>query len=409
MGSWKRCLVRFPCRQRSSKTHKFLFFPSVAVAVRLCFALIPAVCIVRFAGLCKDVFGVHLEAVPVREHESWVSGGSSRQLGSSGQLLKFSLVENQRDDGDVLVLGDLYLDLAPRPNKPVGAAQHTLQCGRALANDILIDQPSVFCIDGAAAKAGMVRPGIAGMSSFDGGDSLSHPSRVASLQQGLGYQRPVVALVLDCESLTRPHDPHVDAQSLLNLFHEFGHAVHSLMSRSRCVAAACPCVVEDSRHGHACAGADLKPCTCTYTAHAQCDSHTFRFHHLSGSRTPTDFCEIPSQLFEKFVADPRFLRTYLRYAALQSCLCCVHESGFDMHLLAIPFQCRNVSHPIMSASLLLARHSETGEPPTSDVVEYICGYWRGTRALAALQQVVLVRHSRVDRLQPLLSFLLTAF
>jgi len=39
-----------------------------------------------------------------------------------------------------------------------------------------------------------------------------------------------------------------------------------------------------------------------------------RFHNLSGSRTPTDFSEIPSQLFERFLRNPEYVSKFFRFA-----------------------------------------------------------------------------------------------
>mmetsp|Transcript_7942 Transcript_7942/g.35263 ORF Transcript_7942/g.35263 Transcript_7942/m.35263 type:complete len:584 (-) Transcript_7942:101-1852(-) len=118
------------------------------------------------------------------------------------------------------VLGYIYLDLYPRAGKYNHAAQFTIRCGR--------DQGP-----------------------------------------GVDYQKPVVALVCNFTNASGS-DPvllsHGEAETL---FHEFGHACHSLLSRTK-------------------------------------------FQHLSGTRGPVDFVEIPSHLFEHFIWDHRVLSKFAR-------------------------------------------------------------------------------------------------
>ena len=108
------------------------------------------------------------------------------------------------------MLGTIYLDLFARPQKFGGAALFTLKCGKQLD-------------DGT-------------------------------------YQLPTVALVANISSNT-----FLAFSDLETLCHEFGHALHSLLSRTK-------------------------------------------YQHLSGTRGPQDVIEIPSHVFEKFSSDPESLR-----------------------------------------------------------------------------------------------------
>ena len=85
------------------------------------------------------------------------------------------------------------------------------------------------------------------------------------------------------------------------LFHEFGHAMHWMLSRTevgrrmtrvRRVLNSSLSAVGQPRHA---AG----PC--------------LQFQHMSGTRGPSDFMEIPSHIFELFAMDPRVLRTFARH------------------------------------------------------------------------------------------------
>ena len=81
------------------------------------------------------------------------------------------------------------------------------------------------------------------------------------------YQLPIVALV---SNLSAGRDGSLTHGEVETLFHEFGHALHSLLSRTK-------------------------------------------FQHMSGTRASMDFVETPSHLMENFVWDPRFLNIMARH------------------------------------------------------------------------------------------------
>ncbi|GBG84590.1 hypothetical protein CBR_g38873 [Chara braunii] len=130
-------------------------------------------------------------------------------------IMKLALSHDTEGD-----LGYIYLDLYPRPNKYPHAAHFTLRCGRRISES--------------------------------------------------EYQLPVVALVCNFPRPLAASPSLLGHGELETLFHEFGHALHSLLSRTE-------------------------------------------FQHLSGTRAALDFVETPSNLMEYFAWDYRLLSRFARH------------------------------------------------------------------------------------------------
>ncbi|CAL5201115.1 unnamed protein product [Lathyrus oleraceus] len=84
------------------------------------------------------------------------------------------------------------------------------------------------------------------------------------------YQLPIVALVCNFSGSRNPSAVRLNHWEVETLFHEFGHALHSLLSRTD-------------------------------------------YQHFSGTRTVLDFAEIPSNLFEYYAWDYRVLKTFAKH------------------------------------------------------------------------------------------------
>ncbi|KAI9911984.1 hypothetical protein PsorP6_009791 [Peronosclerospora sorghi] len=121
-------------------------------------------------------------------------------------VVKLALMQN----GDAI--GYIYFDLYPRPNKYNHADHFTICCGKRLTNTT--------------------------------------------------YPKPIVALVCNFKKPARDTPSLLSHDEVETLFHEFGHAMRSLLSRTK-------------------------------------------FQYLSGTRAAFDFVETPSHLFEYFALDDR--------------------------------------------------------------------------------------------------------
>ncbi|XP_038896956.1 mitochondrial intermediate peptidase, mitochondrial isoform X1 [Benincasa hispida] len=84
------------------------------------------------------------------------------------------------------------------------------------------------------------------------------------------YQLPVVALVCNFSSSNDGSNVRLNHSEVEALFHEFGHALHSLLSRTE-------------------------------------------YQHFSGTRVVLDLAETPSNLFEYYASDYRVLRTFAKH------------------------------------------------------------------------------------------------
>jgi intermediate peptidase len=150
-------------------------------------------------------------------------------------------------------IATIYCDLFARPGKSSNPAHYTLVCSREISEPEMQehlerDEP----LNDGVSTATSVNP-LTGQTST--------------------YQTPVIALVCDFP----PPSPHSHAEptllsmhSVTTLFHEMGHAVHSILGRT-------------SMQG------------------------------LAGTRCATDFAELPSVLMEYFATNGEVLKLFARH------------------------------------------------------------------------------------------------
>ena len=172
--------------------------------------------------LVQDLFGITMKEVEIPMEERWDIDTTSEQAAtpesSGGGLQKFEF--HHEEDGP---LGTMFFDLFPRDNKFVHAAHFTIRCGQ-YRNDS---------------------------------------------QDNTNHQLPIVALVCNLSpSSSSGSQTLLSHSEVETLYHEFGHGLHSLLSRTS-------------------------------------------FQHLSGTRAAMDFVETPSHLFESCTRDPSFLSRVL--------------------------------------------------------------------------------------------------
>lgn len=150
----------------------------------------------------------------------------------------------------------MYCDLFSRPGKSPNPAHFTLRCSRAIRSDEVAeyaDAPQPFSSPMEAATDGMAH-------SID-------------KSTGTVYQLPTIALICD---FSRPTNTRSNKPALLSfrdvqtLFHEMGHALHSMLGRTN-------------------------------------------LQNVSGTRCATDFAELPSVLMEQFAFNPHVLGLWARH------------------------------------------------------------------------------------------------
>lgn len=209
-------------------------------------------------------------------------------------------------DGHVAVL---YCDLFSRPGKSPNPAHFTLRCSREIATPELeeassLSQDRLFKTDEEAANDGMA----------------------TSRASGVLKQLPTIALICDFVTMSgkssRP--ALLSFNEVQTLFHEMGHAIHSILGRTS-------------------------------------------LQNVSGTRCATDFAELPSVLMEHFAADPSVLSLFARHYETDQPL--PYEMVAEKLALDKRFEGSDTENQIILSMLDLAYHSDLPLSPSFNSTE----------------------------------------
>ncbi|WFD02406.1 mitochondrial intermediate peptidase [Malassezia obtusa] len=254
-----------------------------------------------FTGLSRLfylLYGIHFRAAPVRPGEVW-----------SPDVLKLEVV----DETEGGVIGTIYCDLYARANKPPSAAHYTVRCSRRVDQD----DPENDMRFGYSDEL----PRDVDLSNLLDVEGVPSPGRAGR------FQLPVVVLMTDFQwpSIAHGGVSLLRWQEVETLFHEMGHAIHSMIGRTE-------------------------------------------FHNVSGTRCATDFVELPSILMEHFLVNPAVLGLTAHH----------HRTGaplpyeqLDAHLQTQrQLDALDTQHQIVLAQLDQQYHSDrAGSPDFSTTAE----------------------------------------
>ncbi|KAI6047941.1 mitochondrial intermediate peptidase [Pisolithus marmoratus] len=187
--------------------------------------------------LFKHLYGIRLRPSEVLPGEVW-----------HPDVRKVEVVDEEHG-----VIGWIYADLFARNGKACGAAHYTVRCSRRTDDDD----------DAGDLKVGVVEEELLEASQrFE----LVKRHRLRGVQGE--YQLPLVVLLCEFSRPSVLSGPTIlEWHEVQTLFHEMGHAMHSMIGRTE-------------------------------------------YHNVSGTRCATDFVELPSILMEHFLSSPTVLSLF---------------------------------------------------------------------------------------------------
>ncbi|KAI1660222.1 mitochondrial intermediate peptidase-like protein [Daldinia decipiens] len=216
-------------------------------------------------------------------------------------------------DGHVAVL---YCDLFFRDDKSPNPAHFTVRCSRE------ISEAEIQEVAAERNASGLQFP------KFESPIDAANDGMHVSLQSGSIKQLPTIALVCDFEKSKGRGPALLDYYQMETLFHEMGHAIHSILARTS-------------------------------------------LQNVAGTRCATDLAELPSTLMEHFCADPSVLGLFARHHVTDEPL------PFDMVVdklnISRRFEASDRENQIILAMLDQQYHSSLPNDNTFDSTEIYLG------------------------------------
>ena len=211
-------------------------------------------------------------------------------------------------DGHVAVL---YCDLFYREDKSPNPAHFTVRCSRQILEDEVREAELELSDEETP------RP------DFTSLDSAANDGMALSRHGGVLKQLPTIALICDFQKDgSAPLEPALlGFFQLETLFHEMGHAIHSILARTS-------------------------------------------FQNVSGTRCATDLAELPSTLMEYFAADPTVLALFARHYQTDDPL--RYELVAERLRVARRFEGADTENQLVLAMLDQELHSSLAASPTLD-------------------------------------------
>ena len=214
-------------------------------------------------------------------------------------------------EGHVAVL---YCDLFYRDDKSPNPAHFTVRCSREISQEEI--EEAALEVNNEAH----ISPG------FESPIDAANDGMQVSKQSGSVMQLPTIALICDFPQDKRSsNEPALlDYYQMETLFHEMGHAVHSVLARTS-------------------------------------------LQNVAGTRCATDFAELPSTLMEHFCADPTVLSLFARHYATDEPL--PYEMVAERLRVSKRFEASDRENQIILAMLDQAYHSSLPREEAFDSTE----------------------------------------